>query len=234
MTDIAIVLASGGMDSTVTATLARRQHKHVALMHVRYGQRTSDREFQAFSAVADHLDVPDELRLVVNIDYLSTIGGSALTDRTIDVPLDEPLDGDTVPVSYVPQRNGNLLFVAAAWAEVLKAESIWTGIVEEDSSGYPDCRESFVEAMERAIALGNDDTSHDPRVVTPLIAMRKSEIVRMGSEINAPLHLTWSCYRDEDRACGRCDSCRLRLRGFAEAGMKDPIPYAVAAGPTAT
>ena len=221
----AIVLASGGLDSTVTATLASVENR-IAMLHVRYGQRTQEREYRAFLDVADHLGVTLEDRLVVDIGYLTKIGGSALTDQTIDIPVGDSLRNDEIPSTYVPQRNGNLLFIAAAWADVIGAESIWTGMVEEDSSGYPDCREGFVRAMEQAIALGNDDANPDPRIVTPLIHKRKSEIVCMGLEIGAPLHLTWSCYSESDRACGECDSCRLRLRGFEKAGIDDPIPYA--------
>lgn len=221
----AIVLASGGLDSTVTVAIAQAARNDLALLHVTYGQRTAKRERQAFDCIADHYAVPQNRRMVVDISYLAQIGGSALTDASIAVPEDEPLDRDGIPVSYVPQRNGNLLFIAAAWAETIRAESIWTGMVEEDSSGYPDCRRGFVDAIEGAIGRGNDDTSPDPRIVTPLIDMRKSAIVAKGVELGAPLHLTWSCYQNESKACGRCDSCMLRLRGFHEAGVRDPIPY---------
>ena len=225
MSDTAVVLASGGMDSCVTVGLAHQVGHQLALVHVNYGQRTQRRELAAFHAIAEHYCVPESRRFVVDIGFLAAIGGSALTDASLPLPEDEPLDREGIPISYVPQRNGNLLFIAAAWAEVLGATSIWTGMVEEDSSGYPDCRRRFCDAIERAIAEGNDDEHPDPRIITPLIHMRKAEIVRTGLKINAPLHLTWSCYQREDRACGRCDSCRLRLRGFREAGAEDPIPY---------
>jgi len=228
MDGTAIVLASGGMDSCVTVGLARRSASDVALLHVSYGQRTERRELGAFHAVAAHYDVREGRRLVVDISHLRAIGGSALTDPSIPVPRDQPLDRGGIPISYVPQRNGNIFFIAAAWADVLGATSIWTGMVEEDSSGYPDCRRVFCDAIERAIAEGNRDTNPDPRIVTPLIHMTKAEIVRTGIEIGAPFHLTWSCYENEDLACGRCDSCRLRLRGFERAGVPDPIPYATA------
>lgn len=226
MAERAIVLASGGMDSCVTVGLAAEAGNDLALLHVNYGQRTQRRELDAFHAVADHYGVPTSHRLVVDIAHLRQIGGSALTDPTVAVPEDEPLDRGGIPISYVPQRNGNLLFIAAAWADVVEAESIWTGMVEEDSSGYPDCRRSFCDAMERAIAAGNHDDHPDPRIVTPLIHLSKAEIVREGVRVGAPLALTWSCYQNEDVACGRCDSCRLRLRGFERAGVTDPIPYA--------
>jgi len=220
-----IVLVSGGMDSCVTAAQARADGCELAFLHVNYGQRTQTRESQAFSAIADFYGVGQ--RLVVDFDHLKRIGGSALVDESL--PLPEGLDPDRpgVPISYVPQRNGNLLFLAAAWAEVLKADSIWAGMVEEDSSGYPDCRRSFLDALEAAIALGNDDASPDPEIVTPLIHLTKAEIVRRGVELGAPLHLTWSCYQREDAACGVCDSCQLRLRGFRQAGVPDPLLYAV-------
>lgn len=225
MSETAIVLASGGMDSCVTLGLAREAGHRPALLHVSYGQRTEKRELSAFHSIADHYRVPIECRRVVDIGFLAAIGGSALTDATVAVPENRPLDRGGIPISYVPQRNGNLLFIAAAWAEVIGATTIWTGMVEEDSSGYPDCRRSFCDAAERAIAEGNHDEHPDPRVITPLIHFTKADIVRTGIRIGAPLHLTWSCYQREDVACGRCDSCRLRLRGFRLAGAADPIPY---------
>lgn len=230
MGETAVVLASGGMDSCVTGGLAHEAGNDLALLHVNYGQRTERRELEAFHAIADHYGVRAERRLVVDISYLRTIGGSALTDPNIAVPEDQPLDRPGMPISYVPQRNGNLLFIAAAWADVLRATSIWTGMVEEDSSGYPDCRRIFCDAIERAIAEGNDDANPDPKIVTPLIRLTKPDIVRTGVRIGAPFDLTWSCYQREDRACGRCDSCRLRLRGFRLAGIEDPIPYERQAG----
>lgn len=224
MSEIAIVLLSGGMDSSVTTAEARAAGHRLACLHVSYGQRTAKRERAAFDALADHYQVAE--RLAVDIDHLRRIGGSALTDSGLPVPEGEDPYRAGIPVSYVPQRNGNLLFIAAAWAEVLGAASIWTGMVEEDSSGYPDCRRSFCDAMERAIALGNPDDKPDPRIVTPLIHLRKEDIVRRGMELGVPFHLTWSCYQREDVACGVCDSCQLRRRAFQAARAKDPIPYA--------
>ncbi len=221
---LAVVLMSGGMDSCVTAALALREGHDVAALHITYGQRTEQREQRAFADVCDALGIGR--RQTVDIAHLRAFGGSALTDAGLAVPAGEDLDRPGIPVTYVPQRNGNLLFIAAAWAEVLRAESIWTGMVEEDSSGYPDCRRSFCDAMEAALAEGNHDESPDPRIITPLIRLSKAQIVARGVELGAPLHLTWSCYQAEELACGVCDSCRLRLRGFARAGVADPLAYA--------
>lgn len=220
---MAVVLMSGGMDSCVTAALARAEGHELAALHVRYGQRTQAREEQAFGDVCDALGVAR--RMVVDIAHLRRIGGSALTDPGVALPECEDVDRPGIPVSYVPQRNGNLLMIAAAWADVLVAESIWTGMVEADATGYPDCRRSFCDAMELAIGAGNHDDHPDPRIVTPLIALSKADIVRAGLQLGAPLARTWSCYQAEDAACGVCDSCQLRLRGYAQAGVADSIPY---------
>ena len=225
----AVVLLSGGMDSCVCAALAARDH-HAAAVHVSYGQRTEERERRAFSAICDRLGIVD--RLLVRNDALSAIGGSALTDPRIDVPESHAPGREVpvseVPVTYVPFRNAHLLSVAVSWAEVLGATQIFIGAVEQDSSGYPDCRPAYYQAFNEVIKLGTKDGRI--QVVTPLIQMRKSEIVRLGLELGAPLDLTWSCYSREDRACGVCDSCVLRLRAFRDAGSADPIPYAVLAG----
>lgn len=217
-----IVLASGGMDSCVTTAIAASESEP-ALLHVSYGQRTADRELRAFHAVAEHYKVGR--RLVTNIDHLRQIGGSSLTDRSIEVSAAN-IDAPTIPTSYVPFRNAHLLAIATSWAEVVGADRIYIGAVAEDSSGYPDCRPEFYEAFSRAIAAG---TRPETRITiaTPIIHLRKSEIIRRGIELGAPLHLTWSCYRQEEIACGDCDSCALRLRGFLEAGLTDQIPYAV-------
>jgi 7-cyano-7-deazaguanine synthase len=217
----AVVLLSGGMDSCVTAAIAARDHD-VALLHLRYGQRTEERELRAFHAVADHYGVAR--RLVLPMSHLSAIGGSSLTDRSIPVA-GADLSASGIPSSYVPFRNANLLGVAVSWAEVIGATAVYIGAVEEDSSGYPDCRRSFFEAYEKAVELGTRPGS-GIRIVTPLIGMSKREIVEEGLRSGAPFHLTWSCYQGEEIACGVCDSCGLRLRGFREAGIEDPIPYA--------
>ena len=221
--ELAIVLLSGGMDSCVTTAIAA-QTCELALMHVNYRQRTEARELKAFGDIADHFGVPAARRLIVDVDHLRRIGGSALTDTSIAVPPAD-LARRGVPLSYVPFRNANMLCVAVSWGEVIGATSIYVGAVEEDSSGYPDCRQVFYDAFNRLIKTG---TKPDTRleVLTPLIRMRKREIVARGMELGAPFHLSWSCYQAEEKACGRCDSCALRLRGFREAGYDDPIQYA--------
>jgi len=216
----AIVLLSGGMDSCVCAALAARDFD-AAAVHVSYGQRTEERERQAFFGICDRLKIHD--RLVVRDEALRAIGGSALTDANIAVPESHPSGGE-IPVTYVPFRNAHFLSVAVSWAEVLGAGKIYIGAVEQDSSGYPDCRPAYYDAFNEVIRRGTKEGYIE--IVTPLIALRKHEIVRLGLELGAPLDLTWSCYSREDRACGVCDSCVLRLRAFQEAGSADPIPYA--------
>jgi len=217
-----IVLLSGGLDSAVTAAIAisKEGAENAAFLHVNYGQRTEARELRSFNEISDHYGV--EKRLVADISYLKEIGGSALTDESIDVPAHCNSDG--VPVTYVPFRNAHLLSIAVSWAEVLSATEVYIGAVEEDSSGYPDCREGFFSAFGAAVSLGTRPGA-GISIITPLIHMRKSEIVKKGVALKAPLHLTWSCYRDSLLACGVCDSCALRLRGFSGAGQTDPIPY---------
>jgi 7-cyano-7-deazaguanine synthase len=216
----AVVLLSGGMDSCVCAALAVRDHL-TAAVHVSYGQRTEQRERRSFEAICDRLGIRD--RLLVRNESLRAIGGSALTDSSIAVPESHQL-GANIPVTYVPFRNAHFLAVAVSWAEVLGAEKVYIGAVEPDSSGYPDCRPEYYRAFNEVVKAGTREGTI--RVVTPLIAMHKAEIVRLGLELNAPFDLTWSCYQREDRACGVCDSCVLRLRAFREAGAQDPIPYA--------
>ena len=217
----AIVLLSGGMDSCVCAALAARDYSTAAL-HVSYGQRTEKRERQSFLEICRRLNIED--KLIVRNEALCAIGGSALTDADIAVPT-VPSGTHEIPVTYVPFRNAHFLSVAVSWAEVLGAAKIYIGAVEPDSSGYPDCRPAYYEAFNRVIRAGTKEGNIE--VVTPLIAMRKMEIVRLGLELNAPFDLTWSCYRQEEGACGVCDSCRLRLEAFKAAGVKDPIPYAM-------
>jgi 7-cyano-7-deazaguanine synthase len=217
-----VVLVSGGMDSCVTAAIAAREFD-ISFLHLNYGQRTERRELQAFHDIAAHYGVTSCLS--VSMEHLAAIGGSSLTDRTMDVTTAD-LHANGIPTSYVPFRNANLLAVAVSWAEVLGAEAVYIGAVEEDSSGYPDCRRSFYEAYNAVIREGTKPDTRI-RIVTPLIEMSKAEIVKKGVDLNAPLHLTWSCYQSEDVACGTCDSCALRLRGFQLAGVPDPIPYAV-------
>ncbi|MCO6466147.1 MAG: 7-cyano-7-deazaguanine synthase QueC [Bradyrhizobiaceae bacterium] len=232
---LSVVLLSGGMDSCVTLAQAIADGTEPAALHVNYGQRTQDRELRAFNEICDHYRI--ERRLVVDISHLAQIGGSALTDTTISVPQADPqadpqaIDHtatkppSTVPVTYVPFRNANILAIATSWAEVLHAESVYIGAVEEDSSGYPDCRDAFFRAFQQVIETGTDTGKHI-QIRTPVITLSKKEIVELGSQLEAPLHLTWSCYQAQDLACGVCDSCTLRLRGFAAARMVDPIAYA--------
>lgn len=217
----AICLVSGGMDSCVTAAIAREENDELAFLHVSYGQRTEKRERESFEAIADHFDV--KLRLVISFEHLATIGGSSLTDR--DIPVSSPnLSSTGIPSSYVPFRNAHLLSAAVSWGEVIGAAAIYIGAVAEDSSGYPDCRPEFYEAFQNVLDIGTKpETSIAIR--TPVILMRKSQIVRKGVELGAPLHVTWSCYGESELACGSCDSCALRLRAFREAGVSDPIRY---------
>jgi 7-cyano-7-deazaguanine synthase len=220
--DLAVCLVSGGMDSCVTAGIAREENRELAFLHVSYGQRTEARERRAFRELADFYGV--RRRLVVSLEHLARIGGSSLTDPSIPVA-EADLASREIPTSYVPFRNAHLLAAATSWSEVIGARRVYIGAVAEDSSGYPDCRPEFYEAFQRVIDAGTRPTTH-VRVRTPVIHMRKAEIVRRGVGLGAPLQLTWSCYRAEERACGRCDSCALRLRAFREAGLEDPIEYA--------
>ena len=222
MTDLSVVLLSGGLDSCVTTAIAARTHR-IALIHLDYRQTTQARERQAFTEIADHYQVPQELRLVVQVDYFAQIGGSALTDRNLRIP-NANLDTDEIPITYVPFRNAHLLSVGVSWAEVIQAKSVFIGAVEEDSSGYPDCTEAFFKAFSIAARLGTKPQT-DILIQTPLIHKKKSEIVQLGSELAAPLQMSWSCYRREDLGCGTCDSCTLRLRAFEDAGIPDPLPY---------
>jgi 7-cyano-7-deazaguanine synthase len=220
---LAVCLVSGGMDSCVTAAIATEENDELAFLHVSYGQRTEQRERRCYEELADYFRVAK--RLAISIEHLSRIGGSSLTDHEVEVSPANP-DSAGIPSSYVPFRNSHLLSIATSWAEVIKASYIYIGAVAEDSSGYPDCRPEFYSAFQKVIDLG---TKPETRVEirTPVIAMKKSEIVQRGQELDAPFALTWSCYRESERACGNCDSCALRLRAFREAGVSDPIPYAL-------
>lgn len=218
---VAVCLVSGGMDSCVTAAIANSENNEIVFLHISYGQRTERRERKAFNEIADFYNV--ENRLDVSIEYLAKIGGSSLTDQSIEVS-EADLESKEIPTSYVPFRNANMLSIATSWAEVLEANSIYIGAVAEDSSGYPDCRPEFFAAFEKTIEAGTKPATKI-KIKTPIIHLSKAEIVEKGLELNAPLHLSWSCYQSEDLACGTCDSCALRLRGFARAGVKDPIAY---------
>ena len=218
--DIAVIAVSGGMDSCVTAAIANENYQ-LAFAHINYGQRTEKRELKAFSDIADYFKV--EERLIVDYSHLKKIVGSSLTDKNIDVKKAD-LGNKNIPTSYVPFRNANILSACVSWAEVLNAKAVFIGAVYEDSSGYPDCRPDFFSAFEKMVELGTKPETKI-KIETPIIHLSKAEIIKKGMELNAPLHLTWSCYQNEDKACGVCDSCALRLRGFQKAGVADPIPY---------
>jgi 7-cyano-7-deazaguanine synthase len=230
----AVVLLSGGMDSCVTAAIAHETHE-LALVHASYSQRTERRERQSFDDIADFYSVNE--RLVVRLDHLAQIGGSALTDKRIAVPervraplgarqieVENPSAGNEIPVTYVPFRNAHFLAVAVSWAEVIGASAIFIGAVAEDSSGYPDCRPAYYRVFQQLVCEGTRPETQI-EIVTPVIGLRKREIIQRGIELGAPLDRTWSCYQFDDEACGSCDSCRLRLKAFMEAGVTDPIAY---------
>lgn len=221
MSKLAVVLMSGGLDSTVCVGLMVQEGYEVAGLHLNYGQRTQERELQAFKDVCDFYGI--QRRLVIDTKHLQEIGGSSLTDTAIDVT-EADLNSTAIPNSYVPFRNANILAMATSWAEVLQADALTVGAVQEDSSGYPDCREEFFDAFQRTIDTGTA-MKKPLRILTPLLHLSKAQIVRTGQELAAPLHLSWSCYANSEVACGRCDSCALRLRGFEQAGCTDIIPY---------
>jgi 7-cyano-7-deazaguanine synthase len=223
----AVCLLSGGMDSTTCVAQAASLDMELFLLHVNYGQRTERRELEAFLNVADFYSVPRDNRLLVGFSHLKQIGGSALTDYGIPVPVrsfGQMIDDKEIPKSYVPFRNAHILSIAVSWGEVIGADFIFIGAVEEDSSGYPDCRYEYYKAFNELIKVGTK-RGDLMQIVTPLIHLKKEEIVKRAMELGAPLHLTWSCYQNEDKACGVCDSCLLRLKGFQNAGIEDRILY---------
>ena len=219
---LAVVAVSGGMDSCVTAAIANQEYR-LALIHINYGQRTQSRELKSFNEIADFYNV--EKRLVIDLRHFAQIGGSSLTDNSIEVTKAD-LGSHEIPSSYVPFRNANILSACTSWAEVIGASAIFVGAVYEDASGYPDCRPEFFSAYEKMIDLGTKPETKI-KIETPIIHFSKADIVKKGIELGAPLHLTWSCYQSEDAACGVCDSCAFRLRGFEQAGVEDPIPYKI-------
>ncbi|MBI5730449.1 MAG: 7-cyano-7-deazaguanine synthase QueC [Ignavibacteriales bacterium] len=219
---LAVVAVSGGMDSCVTAAIANQTYK-LALIHINYGQRTEERELKAFHDVADYYKA--EKKLVIDFGHFTKIGGSSLTDKSIKVSKAD-LEKKKIPSSYVPFRNANILSACVSWAEVIGAEAVFIGAVYEDASGYPDCRPQFFEAFEKMVDLGTKPETKI-KIETPIIHFSKADIVKKGIELKAPLNLTWSCYQNEDEACGVCDSCAFRLRGFQQAGVEDQIPYKV-------
>ncbi|MFT7004441.1 MAG: 7-cyano-7-deazaguanine synthase [Sulfurimonas sp.] len=216
----ALCVMSGGMDSTLSAYMMKNSGYEIIALHFNYDQRTQTKELECFYKICEDLDVKE--KYILDLDFFKQIGASALTDRSIEVPTDGVEDG--VPVTYVPFRNGIFLSMAAAIAEKEGAEVISIGVVEEDSSGYPDCRDSFIKSMQESINLGTKDETKI-EIKMPLVHLQKSQIVQKALELDVPLQLTWSCYKSEDKACGVCDSCRLRLNGFKLAGVSDPIEY---------
>lgn len=219
---LAVVAVSGGMDSCVTAAIANQSHR-LALIHINYGQRTQSRELKSFNDIADYYKA--EKRLVIDLAHFAQIGGSSLTDKSIEVTKAD-LGNKEIPSSYVPFRNANILSACTSWAEVIGADAVFIGAVYEDASGYPDCRPEFFKAFEKMVDLGTKPETKI-KIETPIIHFSKADIVTKGIELNAPLNLTWSCYQSEDEACGVCDSCAFRLRGFELAGNEDPIAYKV-------
>ena len=220
--ELAVVLVSGGMDSLVCAAIAASKHEHLAFLHLNYGQRTEKKELECFHDIADFYHVPKNMRKIIDVSFLKQIGGSSLTDDKIDV---KKYKGDSpeIPDSYVPFRNTHIISMAVSWCEVVGGKKIYIGAVYEDSSGYPDCRPSYYKAMNALIKEGTK--AGDIEVVTPVIHMQKSEIIKKALELKAPLESSWSCYQANEKACGVCDSCALRLRAFGQVGIEDPIPY---------
>jgi 7-cyano-7-deazaguanine synthase len=218
--NIAVVAVSGGLDSCVTAAFANENYE-LALAHFNYGQRTERRELKAFNDIAGYYNV--EKKLIIDFQQFKSIGGSALTDENLKISKAD-LNNKNIPASYVPFRNANILSACVSWAEILNAKAVFIGAVYEDATGYPDCRPEFFKAFEKVIDLG---TKPETKIIieTPVIHLSKSDIIKKGIELGAPLHLTWSCYQNEDEACGVCDSCAFRLRGFQQTGIEDPIPY---------
>ncbi len=219
--NLAVVLLSGGLDSCVTMAIAREKH-NIALLHIGYGQRTQTREYNSFRSIARFYNIPETRILAIELDFLRKIGGSSLTDRNIPVDKDNTDAG--IPTSYVPFRNTHLLSIAVSWAETINADSIYIGAVQQDSPDYPDCRAEYYKAYNKLVEAGTKPSTNI-KVITPLLDMSRSEIVKKGIELAAPLQLSWSCYERNDKACGCCLSCRLRLKAFEEAGVKDKIHY---------
>ncbi len=218
----AVVMLSGGMDSAVCAAIIKQKGYEIAALHLNYGQKTQSKELECFRRLSDHYNAVE--KLVVDVSHLSKIGGSSLTDEKIPVEKSSSGQKDEIPSSYVPFRNGNILAIAASWAEVIGADVLVIGAMQLDYSGYPDCREEFFDAMEKAINLGTKPETN-LKILTPIINFTKADVVRKGVELGVPFEYTWSCYSDSDEACGKCDSCVLRLKGFEEAGVEDPIEY---------
>lgn len=220
--ELAVCLVSGGMDSLVTAAIANTLHENLAFLHLNYGQKTEKRELESFKKIAEFYNVPLSRQKIIDVSFLKQIGGSSLTDDSIDVKKYKG-ESEEIPDSYVPFRNTHIISMAVSWAEIIGAKKIYIGAVYEDSSGYPDCRPSYYEAMNALIKQGTKNG--DIEVITPVIYLKKEEIVQKALDLKAPLEFSWSCYERNDKACGVCDSCALRLRGFQKAGVEDPIEY---------
>ncbi|HLW56370.1 MAG TPA: 7-cyano-7-deazaguanine synthase QueC [Bacteriovoracaceae bacterium] len=218
----AIVLLSGGMDSLVCAGLALQENSDVYFLHMNYGQKTSRKERECFDKIADFYNIPLNKRKVIDMTFLKQIGGSSLTDDSMEITSTN-LESKEIPNSYVPFRNSIILSLAVSWAEVVGADKLYIGANYEDSPGYPDCRPSYYEAFNKVIEEGTK--AGNIKIITPVISLRKSRIVELGQSLNVPFNLSWSCYKSSDKACGVCDSCILRLRGFREANIEDPITY---------
>ena len=221
--ELTIVLVSGGMDSCVVTSIADTEYE-LAMLHVNYGQRTEKRELKAFNDIADYYKVNDNRRLIADVSYLAEIGGSSLTDKKIEIDIPAN-DNSVVPNTYVPFRNTHFLAIAVSWAEVISAKTIFIGAVAQDRPGYPDCNQVYYNAFNKLITVGTKPSTQI-KVLTPIIGMQKSEIVTKGFSLNAPFDLTWSCYKNEEIACGNCNSCRLRLEAFRKAAIEDPVRYA--------
>ncbi|MCK6595204.1 MAG: 7-cyano-7-deazaguanine synthase QueC [Bacteriovoracaceae bacterium] len=222
--ELAVCLVSGGMDSLVTAAIANEAHEKLAFLHLNYGQKTEKRELDSFHKIAQHYHVAASSQKIIDISFLKQIGGSSLTDENIEVKKYKG-ESEEIPDSYVPFRNTHIISMAVSWAEVIGAKKIYIGAVYEDSSGYPDCRPSYYQAINNLIKMGTKNG--DIEVITPVIYLKKDEIVKKALELKAPLEFSWSCYERNDKACGVCDSCALRLRGFEKAGIADPIDYEI-------
>ena len=216
----AICILSGGMDSTLASYMAKNDGYEIIAVHFNYGQRTQDRELKAFRDICDDLEILEKYE--IDIPFFTQIGASALTDKNIDVPTGGIEAG--VPITYVPFRNGIFLSITAAIAEKEGATAMYIGVVQEDSSGYPECTDSFINDMKKAINQGTKEDTHID-ILTPLVHLSKAQIVQEALRLNVPLEHTWSCYKEETEACGVCDSCRLRLNGFKIANQIDPIAY---------
>jgi 7-cyano-7-deazaguanine synthase len=216
----AICILSGGMDSTLASYIAKNDGYEIIAVHFNYGQRTQDRELKAFRDICNDLEILEKYE--IDIPFFTQIGASALTDKTIDIPTGGVEAG--VPITYVPFRNGIFLSITAAIAEKEGATAMYIGVVQEDSSGYPDCTDEFINDMKKAINQGTKEDTHID-ILTPLVHLSKAQIVQEAMKLNVPLEHTWSCYKEEDEACGVCDSCRLRLNGFKIANQVDPIKY---------